>query len=74
MANQIPESILKQLKWSPMYENRVGGQHCGIPRGVRLTHEETSFEIACSWFRSQIQCKNFCITVFELYLHEIKVI
>lgn len=72
---EIPKEILDGIKWSTYREPQRGGQHCGMPNnGVKLTHEELEFEISTRAFRSQIQAKEFCWSVFELFLQEIKVI
>lgn len=72
---EIPKEILDTLKWSTHREVRTGGQQCGIPNyGVKLISEEMGFEISTDAFRSQGQGKEFCMTVFELFLQEIKAI
>lgn len=72
---EIPKEILDTIAWGTHKEVIRGGQHCGMPRyGVKLTSKELGFEISTDAFRSQIQCKEFCMTCFELFLMEIKAI
>jgi protein subunit release factor A len=72
---KIPDAIMEGLKWGHHREAQKGGQQCGMPNyGVRLTHQELGFEISTDAFRSQINGKEFCMAVFELFLSEIKAI
>lgn len=71
----IPQNILDTIKWSTHRPKQIGGQQCGISNyGVKLTSEETGFEISTDAFRSQMEGKEFCLTVFELFLQQIKAI
>lgn len=71
----IPDIILKTIVWGTHRPIIKGGQQCGMPRyGVKLSSEELGFEISTDAFRSQIQCKEFCMTCFELFLMETKAI
>ena len=73
--SKIPDNIITQVKFEYYPDRPYGGQSCGIPsRGVRLIHEESGFKVETDWFRSSYQAKNFLLTLFELYLEEIKVI
>lgn len=72
---EIPKEILDTIKWSTHRQPQKGGQQCGIPNyGVKLTSEEMGFEVSTDAFRTQWQAKEFCMTVFELFLGEIKAI
>ena len=72
---KIPKEILDTIVWSTHREKQLGGQFCGMPNyGVRLTSKEMGFEISTDAFRSQIQAKEFCMDVFELFLQELKAI
>jgi len=69
---EVLNHYLQGIKWSTHRPEIKGGQHAGIPNyGVKLTHEELGFEISTDGIRSQYQAKQFCMTVFELFLHEI---
>lgn len=71
----IPEEILKLIKWEAYPKNQItGGQTVGVPiSGSTLICEELSFSISCRGGRSQMKNKEFCMTVFELYLDEFKI-
>jgi protein subunit release factor A len=73
---EIPEHIFKGLKKTIGDPNeQKGGQSVGLCSGkVTLTHEELGFSITVELSRSQIRNYNFAITVFELYLQEMKII
>lgn len=71
----IPQNILDTIKWDTHRPKQIGGQQCGIPNyGVKLTSEEFGFEISTNAFRSQIEERQFCLIVFELFLQQIKAI
>lgn len=71
----IPKEILDTIEWSTARKRPKGGQHCGMPNyGIKLTSKETGFEISVDAFRNQMDGKQFCMTVFELFLQEIKAI
>lgn len=49
----------------------LGGQSCGMfLSGIRLTHEDTNFQIEIEGSKSQLENLKFAVTVFELYLEE----
>lgn len=72
MLNLSPEQIkeiLKGVVWSEWPERPKGGQQVNyMPRGVKLTHPDWLFEIACNEHRSQLQNKDDCYLLFELWL------
>ena len=71
---KIPAEIAEGLEWSTHREKQKGGQQAGLPNwGAKLTHKELGFEISTDAFRSQMQCRNFCQTVFELFLMELNI-
>lgn len=75
MSIEIPKQILDTLEWGTHRAKQMGGQHAGTPNyGVKLTSKEMGFEISTDAFRSQIQAKEFCMTVFELFLQEIRAV
>lgn len=71
----IPEEILKTITYSTHRERPTGGQTCGIPNyGCKLTSKEMGFEVSTDAFRTQMGNREFCMSVFELFLSEIKAI
>ena len=75
LDKKIHQKILDGLVWSTARQKQMGGQSCGMPNlGTKLTHSELKFEISIEGFRSQFQAREFCMTVFELFLEETKVI
>lgn len=73
---KIPDEIQKLIKWEayPLGNNN-GGQSVGTIRyGARLICEELGFEVAVNNYRSQLKNKELCLTLFELFLMDIKVI
>ena len=71
----IPKEILDLIKWEQYPPEIKGGQTCGIPmQGSALICEDFGFKIYCNGSRSQMKNRNFCITVFELYLDEFNVV
>jgi hypothetical protein len=71
----IPQEILDGIIWKPYIEPPPGGwgQIAGWPPGyygARLIHKELNFEIACMYYRSQIQNKEKCMLLFELFLSD----
>lgn len=72
---EIPKEILATIVWGTHREQQKGGQHCGMPNyGVKLTSKELGFEISTDASRSQYKAREFCLTVFELFLQELKAI
>jgi protein subunit release factor A len=70
----IPEEVRKLLKWEQFPEEQKGGQTVGIMNmGSTLICEDLGFSIFCDGSRSQMKNKQFCLTVFELYLEEFKI-
>lgn len=70
----LSKEILDTITWSTHREKQMGGQHCGIPNyGVKLHSDEFDFTISCAGFRTMAGNKEFCMTVFELYLAELKI-
>lgn len=70
----IPNNII-QLITKKTYPEYLGGQAvCRISSGVTLNCDEYMFSISCGLFKSQLKNWEFCITVFELYLQEHKII
>lgn len=71
----IPKKILDTIVWGTHRPKQIGGQMCGSPNyGVSLKSEDCGFEVSTDAFRSQSQARDFCLTVFELFLMEIKAI
>lgn len=71
----IPKEILELIKWEQYPPEIKGGQTCGIINaGSALICEELEFKIYCNGSRSQMKNRNFCMTVFELYLDEFKIV
>lgn len=71
----IPKEILDTIVWSTHRQKQVGGQSCGMPNyGARLTSKEMGFEVSTDAFRTQMQNREFCMSVFELFLSEIKAV
>lgn len=71
----LPQHIIDGIVWSEYPPRQVGGQHTGrLHGGLKLTHENTSFECATCYVRSQHQTKALLLNLFELYLMELKVI
>lgn len=75
MEKEVPQEILDTIVWGTHREKQIGGQQAGIPNyGVKLTSKELGFEISTDAFRSQLQAREFCMTVFELFLQEARII
>ena len=71
----IPKEFLDTIEWSTHRPVRTGGQSCGMPNyGIRLISKELGFEISTDYWRSMYQNREFCLTMFELFLQEIKAI
>jgi len=70
----IPKEISDLIKWKQYPQEHHGGQTVGVSLGgSTLICEELGFTISCDGSRSQMKNRNFCITVFELYLEEFKI-
>jgi len=74
----IPQEILDEIKWK-IISPPLGGQHTNgghIGSDVYLISEEFNFSIKAnsSPFRSINKTKEFCLTIYELYLQESKYI
>jgi len=67
----IPDAIAQDMQWSSSRTRQKGGQHCGMPTDLRLEHIDCGFMADVRGFRSQLQAKEFLLTVFELYLEEL---
>lgn len=68
---EIKKEILAGIVWTSWPVRPIGGQQVNwMPSGWKLTHPDFSFEIACNEFRSAIQNREFCLTVFELFLDD----
>lgn len=71
MTTMLPEHILNTVRFERFPEAPKGGQQVGVPpRGVRLICEEYGFKAEVLYFRSQIQAREFLLTMLELYLQE----
>lgn len=72
MEKERLKYFMDGLKKEPIKEKlSLGGQSCGMfPSGIRLTHEDTKFQIEVEGSKSQLKNLNFAVTVFELYLEE----
>ena len=69
MTPEEREQCKQQMKIESWPIAPTGGQQAGtMPRGIRLVHEETDFDLKIYRYRSQIQNKELAITLFELYL------
>lgn len=68
---EIKKHIMEGIVWTTWPERPKGGQQVGIMRaGWKLTHPDWSLEIACSEFRASMQNREFCLTVFELFIDD----
>lgn len=72
---EIIEELISQIKterWPPPKENK-GGQSVGVPlnMGVKLTCENTDFQVYCGRHRSQLQNAQLCLKLYKQYLEEI---
>lgn len=69
---EIKKAILAGIVWISWPVRPTGGQQVNYIRyyGWKATHPDFSFEIACNEFRSSSQNREFCQTVFELFLDE----
>jgi protein subunit release factor A len=73
----IPDNIKELIKIEtyPPYNTNLGGQSVGtIHTGCKLTCEGSGFEVIIDNYRSQIKNRELALTLFELYLQEIKII
>lgn len=62
--------LCKNLKRSTTPECPIGGQSCGIWRGIKLTCEYTGFEIKVEHYHSQLSNYNLGLLLYKLYLDE----
>lgn len=68
------EALLATAKFQTIdpLAGRTGGQNCGvIPKAIRLTSEESNFEITINAYRSQLANKQLAYLLFQLYIDEI---
>jgi len=73
MSKEEKELIKQGIQWHGYPVRPIGGQQAGTPiMGAHLTHPDFDFEIKCREFRSQLQSKQFCLDVFDLFLDEIR--
>ena len=64
---------MKDVVWENYPEIKIGGQSCGIPiRGFTLSHPDFNFKVSCCDFRSQMENRQICIDLFELFLMQVK--
>lgn len=50
-----------------------GGQTTGVLiQGVRIKCEDSSFEVACAYYRSKLKNRDKCIELYENYLESLK--
>lgn len=69
--DEVKKKILAGIVWTTWPERPKGGQQVNwMPTGWKLTHPDWSFEIACNEFRTSMQNREFCLTVFELFLDD----
>lgn len=67
----IKEILKKDAVWTVWPVRPTGGQQVNwVPAGWKLTHPDFSFEIACNEFRTSMQNREFCLTVFELFIDD----
>ncbi len=71
---EIIEELISQIKterWPPQLSS--GGQSVGVPlhMGVKLTCENTDFQVYCGRHRSQLQNAQLCLKLYRQYLEEI---
>lgn len=70
----IKDEIKKGLVFKTYDDLHKGGQHVGLgPPEITLSHSDFEFSITCGEFRSRQENKDFCLTVFELLLMELKI-
>ena len=64
-------SNVKTERYPPQLSS--GGQSVGVPlhQGIKLTCENTDFEMYCGYHRSQLQNKEMCFKLYKQYLEEI---
>lgn len=68
---EVKDKILAGIVWTSWPARPMGGQQVNwMPSGWKLTHPEFSVEIAINEFRSSTLNREFCLTVFELFLDD----
>ncbi len=71
LTKEEKQEIFKDIIWEVYPKRPYGGQNINYTRnGVKLIHLDFDFEIACAEFRSQHECREFCLTIFDLFLDE----
>lgn len=69
--NEVKKQILAGIVWIVWTGVPKGGQQVNwMPAGWKLTHPDWRLEIACNEFRSSTLNREFCLTVFELFLND----
>ena len=72
---EIIEELLSKIKterWPPQKPSS-GGQSVGVPlhQGIKLTCENTDFEVYCGYHRSQLQNAQLCLDLYKQFLEKI---
>ena len=73
-VEKIKEEIRKNVKWSKKDPPIKGGQSIGVDnRPIILTSKELELEISFGkvFYRSELKCKEFLFTLFDLALDEL---
>jgi protein subunit release factor B len=70
----MDDKIREGIKWESIYthsQSIKGGQVCGMPKIVKLTHEELGVSIECSYYRSQIENREACEIMLNALLNQL---
>lgn len=70
LSQEQIQEVLKGIVWSEWPLRPKGGQNVnnGWPRGVKASHPDWGFEVACCEHRTQAGNKETCLLLFELWL------
>ncbi len=73
---KIPDEILKMIEWESFpLSTKKGGQTVGVIRyGYTLKCDPLGFEVSVNYYRSQLKNKELCLTLFELFLMDAKIL
>lgn len=63
------DNLLKQVKFESWPKREPGGQSCGkFDTGIKLTCDETSFEITISYYRQVNKNREMAIEMYKTYI------
>lgn len=69
---ETKQELISKIKWMSFPITPKGGQTCGVlPKGSHLICEVTGFEIKINAYRSQLQNRELCLTIYNLFLDEV---